>query len=237
MQAIQSNVIEFPGRGSRTDDPARKLETRDAVSEERLRIARELHDVVGYSFATISMQAGAALHVIGEHPDKAIEALSAIKSASKEAVSELRGILGMLRQAEVGAAATTPGLGRLDRLAESTSAAGVRTHLHVIGRRRPLPATVDLAAFRIVQESLANILRHASAATALVTITYTRDSLIVEVEDDGRGDAGAEASPGSGHGIAGMRERALAVGGELEAGPRPDRGFHVRARLPVLGRS
>jgi signal transduction histidine kinase len=142
----------------------------------------------------------------------------------------------MLRRVEDDAA---PGLGRLDVLASTTTAAGVPTGVRVVGRPRPLAATVDLAAFRIVQESLANVLRHAGPASALITIVYDGDVVIVEVEDDGSGETIGSRAPsaGSGHGIVGMRERALAVGGELETCSRPERGFCVRARLPVSGRS
>jgi signal transduction histidine kinase len=234
-----SNVIEFPGWRVR-NDLSPQLEARRAVSEERLRIARELHDVVSYSFATINVQAGAAVHVLEEQPEQAAEALKAIKSASKEALGELRTILGMLRTVDGGESrSSAPGLGRLDALAESTTAAGVLTRVRFDGRPRPLPAEVDLTAFRIVQESLANVLRHVGPASVVVTIGYERDRLSVEVEDDGRGDANGSRrrSEGSGHGIAGMRERVLALGGELEAGPRPDGGFRVRASLPLVARS
>jgi signal transduction histidine kinase len=234
-----SNVIEFPGWRLRADRSP-ELEVQQAVSEERLRIARELHDVVASSFATISVQAGVAVHVLEEQPAQVVEALEAIKSASKEAQDELRAILGMLRSFEDDEVRpSAPGLGRLDALAARTTAAGVTTQVRVEGRTRPLPAAVDLTAFRIVQESLSNVLRHAGPASAVVTISYKRDRLTVEVEDDGCGDArsNGEPSEGSGNGIAGMRERAFALGGEFEAERRPEGGFRVRARLPVLGRS
>ena len=234
-----SNVIEFPGWRLRAD-PTSELNVQRAVSEERLRLARELHDVVASSFATISVQAGVAVHVLEEQPTQAMEALKAIKSSSKEALGELRAILGMLRTADEDEAhSSAPGLGRLDALAARTTAAGVTTELRLVGRRRPLPAVVDLTAFRIVQESLTNVLRHAGAASAVVTIGYERDGLTVEVEDDGWGNtrSNREPSEGSGNGIAGMRERVLAIGGEFEAELLPECGFRVRARLPVLGRS
>ena len=234
-----SNVIEFPGWRLRPDRGP-ELEVQRAVSEERLRIARELHDVVASSFATISVQAGVAVHVLEEQPAQAVEALKAIKSSSKEALGELRAILGMLRTFDDDEARPcAPGLGRLDALAARTTAAGVTTRVRFEGRPRPLPAVVDLTAFRIVQESLSNVLRHAGLAAAVVTISYERDRLTVEVEDDGCGDALSDREPseGSGNGIAGMCERALGLGGEFEAKPRPEGGFRVRAHLPVLGRS
>lgn len=232
------NVIEFPSRPALLG-LAPEGEAERAVSAERRRIARELHDVVAYSFATISLQAGVATHVLEERPEQAAAALAAIKSASKEALDELRSILGMLREVdETTFTSSAPGLGRLDALAASTTAAGVSTCIRISGRRRPLEASVDLAAFRIAQESLANVLRHAGPAAAVVTITYESDCVLVEVEDNGKGPApDSRPSPGSGHGLVGMRERAAAVGGELETSRVPGGGFRVRARLPVSGRS
>jgi signal transduction histidine kinase len=231
-----ATVIEFPRRQPRPD-PAFESEARRGAAEERQRITREVHDVVSYSLATISMQAAVALHVLEQQPDRAVEALSAIKAASKDALNELREILGLLRQADLQSHPGAPGLGRLDALVDSLTAAGVRTELRFVGRRRPLPAAVDLTAFRIVQEALTNVLRHAGPATAVVTIAFEREALVVEVEDDGREHAIESSTMGSGSGIVGMRQRAAAVGGEVEASPRQDGGFRVRARLPVLGRS
>lgn len=233
-----SNVIEFPGWRVKAD-PKSEPNVQHAVSEERLRIARELHDVVASSFATISVQAGVAVHVLEEQPAQAVEAVKAIKSASKEALCELRAILGMLRTDDDEAQPAAPGLERLDALAARTTAAGVTTRVRLLGQPRQLPAVVDLTAFRIVQESLANVLRHAGAASAIVTIGYERDGLTVEVEDNGCGETHSNCAPseGSGNGIIGMCERVVAIGGEFEAKPRPDGGFRVRARLPVLGRS
>jgi signal transduction histidine kinase len=231
MSAV-SNVIEFPRRVERDSqfDPHR------AVVQERARIAREVHDLVSHSLATIGLQAAVALQVMEEHPDTAESALRAIRSTTQDALGDLRGVLGVLRQGDDSR--TSPALGRLDNLVASTSAAGVLTELHVVGRARPLPAAVDLAAFRVVQESLANVLRHAGAETAVVTIAYERARVVVQVEDDGRGAAsGSEVSVGSGSGIAGMRERVLALGGELEAAAPRGGGFAVRASLPVLGRA
>jgi signal transduction histidine kinase len=229
-----SNVIEFPIRR----DFDRQHEERRLLLAERQRIARELHDVISYGFATISVNAGVALDVLSDHPQQAVEALAAIKAASKDALKELRIVLGALRNSDKeGDHSSAPGLGRLDALVASTSAAGVPTEACVVGRPRPLPVAVDIAAFRVVQEALTNVLRHAGPATASVRVTYERDGLIVEVEDDGDGAASAaKESEGSGQGIVGMQERARALGGWLEAGPRPGRGFRVRARLPVLGR-
>jgi signal transduction histidine kinase len=232
-----SNVIEFPVRRDGGEPLETQVETDRILIAERQRIARDLHDVVSHGFATIAVNAGAALEVLNEHPQQAVDALAAISAASKDAMRELRFILGTLRSVEDdGNKSRAPGLGRLDALVASTSAAGVPTEACVVGRPRPLPVAVHVAAFRIVQEALTNVLRHAGHATAAIRITYERDALIVEVEDDGRGAAGDGSSAGSGHGLVGMRERVHALGGELEAAPRSDRGFRVRARLPVLGR-
>jgi signal transduction histidine kinase len=213
-------------------------ESRALVDAERLRIARELHDVVAYSFATISIQAGVAAHVAEKRPDKVAEALNAIKGISGEALSEMRAILGMLRRAGVDDDHPAGhGLARLDDLAATTTDAGLATRVTVTGGPRALPPAVEQAAYRIVQEALTNVLRHAGAATACVSVAYERDRLLIEIVDDGLGAmAGTDdRPPGCGHGIVGMRERAQAFGGDLEAGPRAAGGFRVRASLPFGG--
>jgi signal transduction histidine kinase len=206
---------------------------RRAVDAERLRIARELHDVVAHTMATINVQAGVAGHVIAEQPEQAAQALEAIKHASKDGLRELRGILNVLRQAdEPDTTSPAPGLDQLPALVEGTTRAGLATTVSVQGDPRPLPPTVDLAAYRIVQESLTNALRYAGPTAATVSLAYTIDQLEIEVLDGGRGRSGA-VPQGSGHGIPGMRERAAAVGGDLEAGPGPAGGFRVHASLPL----
>jgi signal transduction histidine kinase len=203
------------------------------IDEERLRIARELHDVVAHTMATINVQAGAAIHVADERPGAAVEALRAIRGASKEGLRELRAILNVLRQAdEADSTVPAPGLAQVDDLIASARSAGLATTLAVTGNRRPLPPEVDLAAYRIVQESLTNVIRHAGPATATVSIGYAGTELSVEVADTGQGLTGAESS-GGGHGLAGMRERAGSVGGSVEAGPRASGGYLVAARLPL----
>jgi signal transduction histidine kinase len=196
--------------------------------------------VLAHGIATISVQAGVAAHVLHERPDHAEQALRTIKATSKEALRELRGILGVLRQAEeTEPRAPVPGLGQLDALLQSTIDAGLPTRMVVDGERRRLPASVDLAAYRIVQESLTNVLRHAGQASALVGVSYDNDLVMITVDDDGRGQPGGSSSMNGhtrvqpGHGILGMRERAHALGGELEAGPRANGGFRVSARLPI----
>jgi signal transduction histidine kinase len=209
-------------------------EARRRASEERLRIARELHDVLAHNISMINVQAGVALHLLDEKPEQARPALTAIKQASKDALTELRSVLGVLRRVdeEDGSKDPAPTLARLDDLISRAKAAGLSVSKDVEGSVRPLPAPVDLAAFRIVQEALTNVLRHAGASTSTVLVRYADDAVTVQVDDDGRGSG--PRSPGSGSGIVGMRERAESVGGSLEAGPRPGGGgFRVRARLPL----
>jgi signal transduction histidine kinase len=226
------NVIAFPLRVHKAEHAP--VDAPDvSLSEERLRIARELHDVVGYSFATIAIQADVASRTLEQHPERARLALDGIRSASTKTLRELRGILEMLRSRD-DSPASPHGLSTLDWLAATTTASGVPTRVQIRGRVRSLPPVVDLAAFRIVQESLTNVLRHARAGTALVTIGYERDCITVQVDDDG---SRSPISRTPGYGISGMRERAAALGGELEAGwLHENGGFRVQARLPVLGR-
>jgi signal transduction histidine kinase len=214
----------------------REEETQRRVTEERLRIARELHDVVSHSISTINVQAGVAAHVMGERPEQAHEALLAIRDTSKETLRELRGILQVLRQVdEIEPRAPAPGLAQLDILVDTTNRAGVPTRASITGLVRPIPRDVDLAAYRIIQESLTNVTRHAGRASAEVTVAYQPAKVVVEVTDDGRGLAADGNTEASGHGIAGMRERVHAVGGELEVGARNGRGFRVRAIMPTNG--
>jgi signal transduction histidine kinase len=218
---------------ARSLEESREEEARRRVAEERLRIARELHDVVAHSLASINIQASAGAHVGAAHPDQAVDALLAVKAASKEALDELRVTLGMLRAPDDQTAprAPLPSLERLGGLIARTREAGLPIELAVSGSAA-LPAAVDAAAYRIVQESLTNALRHAGpAARARVSITYTPDALEIEVADDGLGSTAYSDHPG--HGIAGMRERAAGLGGTLEAGAVRGGGFVVKAVLPV----
>ncbi|RAY15667.1 sensor histidine kinase [Actinomadura craniellae] len=213
----------------------RAEEDRRRASDERLRIARELHDVLAHNISMINVQAGVALHLMDDDPGQARTALAAIKEASKEALTEMRSVIGVLRQqGEVAPRSPTAGLDRLEELVGRAESAGLRVRAEFEGDRRPLPAGVDLAAFRIVQESLTNVTRHAGPGplTALVRISYAADHVSVQVEDDGRGVSLLDDHPG-GNGIHGMRERAAALGGTFSAGPRPGGGFQVRAVLPV----
>ena len=204
--------------------------------EERLQVAREVHDVVGHGLAVINMQAGVALHVLGRHPEQAGEALKAIKQTSKDALEDLRATLALFRQPDSanGARRPAPGLDQLDSLVATMADSGLSVEVQVTGGRVKLPAAVDLAAYRILQESLTNVLRHAGSASATVRVDYRTDQVGLEVRDRGRGRGARDVRDG-GHGIVGMRERATAVGGSLDAGPRPDVGFQVRAVLPLSG--
>jgi len=214
---------------------ARQDEMRRRSYEERLRIAREVHDVVGHGLAVINLQAAVALHVVGRRPEQAEVALAAIKRSSKEALEELRGTLAVFRQPQPdhpdAAWRPAPGLGQLDALVAAVAEGGLAVEVAVTGERADLPAVVDLAAYRIVQESLTNVVRHAGPATATVRVGYAPGAVVVEIADTGRGRPSGAAGP-AGQGIAGMRERAAAVGGTLEAGPSAEGGFRVRARLP-----
>jgi signal transduction histidine kinase len=206
------------------------------VDEERLRIARELHDIVAHSMATISVQAGVAEHVLGENPAAASDALRAIKIASRDGLRELRAILNVLRQADEGdPTQPAPSLSQLGALVSRASQAGLPTTIRQAGQPRPLPAGLDLAAYRIIQESLTNAIRHAGPATATVAVSYHDAELQIVISDTGRPAAGLTA-PGSGHGLIGMRERAASAGGTLTAGPVPDGGYRVTAVLPLDSR-
>jgi signal transduction histidine kinase len=204
------------------------------AGEERLRIARELHDALGHHLSLISVQASVALHVNERLPEQARTSLAAIRDASKEALTELRSVLDILRQ-RGEAAPRFPGstLARIEDLAAQASAAGLEVSTEVVGEARPLPYGVEAAAFRIVQEALTNVTRHAGRATVTVRVAYGDRDLTVQIEDDGRGAAAIVSPERSGKGIVGMRERVAALGGELEAGPRPEGGFGVRAVLPM----
>jgi signal transduction histidine kinase len=216
------------------DRAAEEAERR--VDEERLRIARELHDIVAHTMATINVQAGVAEHVLAENPGAAGDALRAIKMASKDGLRELRAILNVLRQADEGdPAQPAPGLGQLEALIAGAGQAGLPTTLTQVGEPVPLPAAVDLAAYRIVQESLTNVIKHAGTATATVSIGYEQAAVRIEIADTGRGVTPGLNGAATGHGLIGMRERAASVGGTLEVGPGRAGGFRVLARLPADG--
>jgi signal transduction histidine kinase len=211
----------------------RREESLRRVGEERLRIARELHDVLAHNVSLINVQAGVALHLLQKDGEaKEVEpALAAIKAASAETLREMRAVLGTLRQADEAAPrAPEPGLGNLEALVGRMREAGVEVDLSFRGERRELPGSVDLAAYRIAQEALTNVARHAPGRPARVEVAYDDEGLTVSVSNPT--DGGAAGAPQAGNGIVGMRERATGLGGTLEAG-RDGRGtFTVRARLP-----
>jgi signal transduction histidine kinase len=205
------------------------------ATDERLRIARELHDAVAHNMSLINIQAGVALHLMDDDPRLARDALTTIKSASKEALVELRSILGVLRGVDDDAPrAPAPSLQRLPDLVANAAASGVAVELEVDGDVSHLPRNTDLAAFRIVQESLTNVARHAGVPAAEVRVRARDGVLALEILDEGTGRNAHPDLPSGGNGIPGMQERALAVGGRLTAGPRPGRGFVVRAELPIV---
>lgn len=225
-------LAEVRERLARTE-AEREREAVRRVEQERLRIARELHDVMAHTIAVITVQTGVAAEVLTDAPAEARQALGTIRAASREAMAELKATVGVLRDGDSQAAslAPTPGLGQLEGLFEATRQAGLRVETTVAGDPRPLPPAVDLTAYRIVQESLTNVVRHAQATTATVAIRYQPDGLVLEICDDGHGLAGTAA--GRGHGLVGMAERAVTLGGRLEAGPRPSGGFRVWSSLPA----
>jgi signal transduction histidine kinase len=218
-----------------------------AVAEERLRIARELHDVVAHSMAVIAVQAGFGQYVIDNQPGQAREALGAIQATSRDALDEMRRMLSVLRQGDAvraeapaagdGAPAApgaplrpADGLADLERLITRVGHAGVHVALEVTGEPVAVPASVDLSAFRIIQEALTNVVKHAATPDCRVRLDYREQELRLEILDEG--DASAPPGPGTGHGLIGMRERAHLLGGEFSAGPRPGHGFRVAATLP-----
>ncbi|MER7988357.1 histidine kinase [Streptomyces noursei] len=243
-RAYVDAIRERAERAERT----REEEARRQVAEERLRIARELHDVVAHHIALVNVQAGVASHVMDNRPDQAKQALAHVREASRSALEELRATVGLLRQSDDPKAPTepAPGLGVLDQLVDGFVRAGLPVALELPPGPQPaLPASVDLTAYRVVQEALTNVHKHAGdGARAAVRIVRTEGALTVTVQDDGRG-AGAHASGaagegavpegGGGHGLIGMRERVHALRGTVVTGPRAAGGFQVRVTLPLGG--
>jgi signal transduction histidine kinase len=231
--------VAMAGRQRRlAAERSRAEEARRRAGEERMRIARELHDVLAHNISLINVQAGVALHLMDEQPGQSRTALQAIKQASNDALGELRSVLDVLRQGdEAEPRSPASGLAQLDRLVAGAEATGLEVRTRVEGIPRPLPAGTDLAAYRIVQESLTNVTRHAGPdANATVRIAYGAAELTVEVMDNGKGlepPSAAATQLRPGRGLVGMRERVAALGGELTAAARPGGGFRVEARLPL----
>ncbi len=207
----------------------REAVARQAAAEERVRIARELHDMLAHTMSGMVVLAGGARRAAKDRPELAIEALAEIERVGRNGMTETRTLLEPLRGNGEPAGPPHVTLRELPALADRMRASGLPTHVSVGGEPLHLPAPVDLAAYRIVQEALTNTLRHAGTATARVSIRYSEDDVRIEITDDGRG----KTEPGTGHGLVGMRERARLLGGELRAGPAPDHGWSVCARLPL----
>jgi signal transduction histidine kinase len=230
--ALRGRQLQASALADRADrvERERVAQAQAAVAAERARMARELHDVVAHSLSVMVVQAQAAERVLeGEQPS-AREALAAIDSTGRQALVEMRRLVGILRDDRELALAPQPGLGQLDVLLEQVREAGLPVALAVEGEPRPLAPAVDLSAYRIVQEALTNALKHAGPARASVAVRYRAADVELEVTDDGHGPLDGH---GGGHGLVGMRERVALYGGVLESGARNGRGFRVRARLPL----
>jgi signal transduction histidine kinase len=214
----------------------READAAQAVADERRRIAREMHDVVAHSVSVMVVQAGGARRILERDPDRAVEAAKLIERTGRSALLEMRRLLGVLGTGDEPAAmAPQPKLDELDALVARANEAGLPVSLHVEGERRPLPAGAEAAVYRVVQESLTNALKHAGSAPTDVLLRWDREALELTVADRGRGAVPpSKALPSGGHGIVGMRERVKVYGGELTALPRPDGGFVVRARIPLV---
>jgi signal transduction histidine kinase len=218
----------------------RLAEAERAVASERSRIAREMHDVVAHSMSVIAVQAAAGREIVHADPDKAAHVFARIEAVGRESLTELRRMLGVLRDDGDHAASLSPqpGIADIATAVAQAAATGVATELVIEGPERALPPGIELTAFRIVQEALTNVRKHAGrAASAMVRVSYGAEHLVVEVTDDGRGAASALSGIGTGHGLIGMRERVDIYGGELTAGPRRGGGFAVRATLPIAATS
>jgi signal transduction histidine kinase len=214
---------------------ARGEDERRAIAIERSRIARELHDVLAHNLSVMVVQAAAARRVLDKNPVQAVEVASLIERTGREALAEIRQLFGPVRRGDGEDLSGPPSIARLDELARRARAAGLRVELRVSGAPVALPAGIDLAAYRIVQEALTNSLKHAGSAQALVTVSYEPNEVVLSIEDDDEGprDGYELSEAGGGHGLVGMRERAALYGGIVQAGRRRGGGFAVRARLPT----
>jgi signal transduction histidine kinase len=210
-----------------------EAEARAAVAEERARIARELHDVVGHAVSVMTVQASGVRRLLNPDQDREREALMIVEQTGREALAEMRRLVGVLRRPEEAPAlAPQPSLQHLDHLVEQAREAGLPVKVQIEGEAKELPAGLDLTAYRLVQEALTNAIKHAQATSAEVLVRYEDGAVELEVVDDGRGTSDGSSESG-GHGLVGMRERVTVYGGELEAGPRLEGGFALKARLPI----
>ncbi|MGD0559161.1 MAG: sensor histidine kinase [Streptosporangiaceae bacterium] len=217
------------GRAMRSAAAYNERHARATVQEERLRIARELHDVVAHSMSVIAVQAGVGHFVIRDRPEEAEKALAVIETTSRESLTEMRRLLDMLREERPGDLLPAPGLADLPELVDQTRRAGLDVELITAGEPQELPAGEDLAAFRVIQEALTNVLKHSGASHCRVSLSYEADGVTITVSDEGPGPYDGE----TGHGLAGMRERMTMYGGTFQAGPRPETGFGVEVWLPL----
>jgi signal transduction histidine kinase len=217
-------------------EQTREQDARQAIADERARIARELHDVVAHSVSVMTVQSSAVRRLLTPDQDKEREALLTVEQTGREALAEMRRLVGVLRRSdqEAPSLAPQPGLSDVDTLVAHAERSGLPVDVRVVGEPVRLPASIDLTAFRLVQEGLTNAIRHASADHAEVRLCYAAGYVEVEVLDDGRGSDGAGVG-GGGHGLLGMRERVSIYGGQLDVGPRAEGGFRLHARLPVAG--
>ena len=230
LSARTRQTAELRERAARLE-LEREAEARTAVAEERARIARELHDVVGHSVSVMTVQASGVRRLLHPDQEREREALLIVEQTGREALAEMRKLVGVLRRPEdAPALAPQPSLKHLDKLIEQVRESGLAVELKVEGEATNLPASVDLAGYRLVQEGLTNTIKHAEATRADVLVRYGKADVELVVADNGTGNGDGG---GSGHGLVGIRERVSVVGGSLEAGPRPGGGFEVRARLPV----
>jgi len=236
MRSRRAYYASLEDRAARLERE-RDAQAQIAAAAERARIARELHDVVAHNVSVMVVQADGASYALGADPDRAREALAAISATGRQALAEMRRLLGVLRREEGGPSelAPQPGIGELGELLDQARSAGLPVSFTVEGEPRPVPSGAALAAYRIVQESLTNTRKHAGpVASASVLLRYSPDALVLAISDDGRGDPGGSAVPGSpGHGLTGIRERVAVYGGSVTAGPRPGGGFAVVATLPL----
>ena len=232
LSARTRQTAELRERAARLE-LEREAKARAAVAEERARIARELHDVVGHSVSVMTVQASGVRRLLRPDQEREREALLIVEQTGREALAEMRKLVGVLRRPEEAPAlAPQPSLEHLDKLVEQVRESGLTVDLKVEGKATNLPASVDLAGYRLVQEGLTNTLKHAQARKAEVLVRYGNGEVELVVTDDGNGTGGGE---GSGHGLVGLRERVAVVGGQLDAGPRAGGGYEVRARLPMNG--
>jgi signal transduction histidine kinase len=214
----------------------REQELLRLAGEERMRIARDLHDVVAHNISVINVQANTALHLADRQPERAKQALATINDVSRHALAELRSVLGILcADGDAAPRLPAPGLGELDTLVANMTAAGLKVELEAEGSPVRLPASADLAAYRIIQEALTNSARHSGGLRAAVRVRYRASEVEIEVDDEGTTGIKPHRPAGTGSGIAGMTDRAQALGGQLTAGPRPGGGFRVTAVLPISG--